>query len=63
MCSPDDSNDVENLYEQYISDNPDDWQEYSEVGYHDDEIYYDVDYSDHDDNGCGSSYDDYSDNA
>ena len=31
-------------------------------GYHDDDIYYDLDYQDHDDSGNGSSYDDYSDN-
>lgn len=30
--------------------------------YHDDDIYYDLDYQDHDDSGNGSSYDDYSDN-
>lgn len=62
MCAPEDD-DVLSLYEQYI-DNSDNWQEYSDYQCHDDdEMYYDADYSDHDDSGSGSSYDDYSDNA
>lgn len=30
---------------------------------HDDDVYYDFDYRDHDDNGFGHSYDDYFDNV